>query len=645
MIEPANTPQIGSELRDQSLPFMFETDDDTYVLPINPESYDKEIAPRSKITLTQSGGYEDRTGWVLPKINIKGTFGYLGTYPGGNGKTLSSGVQMCGWDLYKELEDIFLSFYEQFGTNDDTGSLLMEDGDEAAKLRFYNFTDEDFYEVQISKFVVRRNIQHRLLYKYDIQLTALRRLDGEDLRQVDWLATQFDDLMELPSEAELSFWGQMLEGYKWVSEGMTDVINDIGEMQRTLSTIRSGVSSFRQGLSDLIAAPFELIQESINTVDSVLATITSVADLPHELVNHMRETKFALLSYKSKKDLFSESGTEPSTISETDTWEILTAPLPSGQITTEAGAVTMYDPEATLFDSSLENVTEVAALETAINKNDTLETLAARMLGDSSGWKRIALLNNLEYPYILNSDDPLDYMSPVLQTGSPSSAITKGDTTISLTGINAQPGDLLLIVEGSISEVVEVQEMVATLAYLGSPVENDFTTAAVVTRHEERLAILKPGDKIKIPGLKSNKVAIAGEGENKAFYDRLYGVDEALDAEGNLMSTTTGEPVDIGGMDNLQMQLKHRIITQIRELAATGHPTYGSAHNDLIGKGNMAVWIERAKLEGKIALLRDPRVRKVEKTLFVTEGTAIFLDADVVPINKEAGEKMRISVN
>ena len=652
MTEPANSPKVGSELRDLSLPFMFETDDDVYVLPINPESYDKEIAPRAKITLTQSGGFEDRTGWVLPKINIKGTFGYLGTYPGGNGKTLNRGVQQCGWDLYKELEGIFLSFYEQFGTNSDDGSLLMHDADEVAKLRFYNFTDEDFYEVQINKFVVRRNIQHRLLYKYDIQLTALRRLDEEESAETDWLLEQLESLQELPPEEEMSFWETMLEAYTWASEKMTDVINKVGEIKSTLSTIRSSVSAFRQGLSDLIAAPFELIQDAINTVDSVLDDISSIADLPHELTDHLRETKYVLLSYASKKDLFSPSGTStPIPDDNPDTWEILTAPLPSGQIAGDSGAVSMLEPEATIFDPSVESIAEVAVLESSINMNDTMETIASRLMGDASEWRRIALLNDLEYPYILNSDELIDYLSPVMGTGSSTGVIISEDKKISLTGIVAEPGDILLLTEGNISEVVEVEDAVGIIAYLVSPIINNYTEAVVITRHEKRLSVLRPGDKIKIPGARLNnkrntaKTVVAATDNGKSFYEHLYGVDEALDADGKLMATATGEPVTNGGMDNLRMQLKNRVNTPLKGLAHLGHPYYGSVNPELIGKANIPVWAERAKLEGKISLMRDHRIRRVKKTVFTVEGESIFLDADVIPINKEASEKMKISVN
>ena len=643
---PTEPLTIGIELRDLTLPFMFESSDGSvFVLPINPESYTKEMTPLAKFTLTQAGGFEDRTGWGPPAINLKGTFGYLGTHPGGNAKTINNSIPQSGWELYKEIETVFLDFYAQFGTYTDTGELNLAESDTDAKIKFYNFTDEDFYEVQINKFLITRSIQHRTIYKYDIQLTALRRLDEEEALEIDYLLTEFETLRELPTEADVSFWDTLLEGYTWISETMTSVTNQFNEVKGTLSTIRTSVSAFRQGVSDLISAPFELIQDAITTVDSILDTISSLEDLPHEFTDLLRETKYTLLTYKTKKDLFNPDGDAPVSVADTSgTQEVLTAPLPSGQISEDSGAVSMHDPDLTLFDPELNAVAEVAALETPISRNDTLETIAARLLGNSTEWKRIATLNNLEYPYILSSDDPKDFLSETKATGTLSSGIAAESTEITPSGFTFQAGNFMLLIEGALSEIVEIEGVANGVASLASPTVNAFTVAAIVTLHEEELALLKPGAKIKVPGNRTSNVAVASTVDDRAFYDQLYGVDELLDDNGFLVATQTGELATIGGLPNLQVQLEHRLKTTLKALSHLGHITYGSINPELIGKMGSPIWHERAKLEGKLTLLRDPRIRGVGRSTFTIEGDSIYLDADVFPINKETSEKLRISV-
>ena len=649
---PQATPRVGQELRDQRLPFMFELYDPddpesskNYVLPINPSSYRMVHTPRARVTLTHTGGHEDKNGMGLPKIYMKGSFSYFGTY-GPHAITID-GLKKSGWDFFKEFEmDIFTAFYERFGTFTLSGEKVSNpvNEDNPPVLNFYNFTDKHYWQIKIDKFEVERNTTQRFLYLYDLQMTALSRIDEPRTIDVDYVLEQMEDLKELPDEEELTFWGKMMEGYKWASSKMNDVINKVDELNGTLSDIRAGVSAFRQGLSDLVNAPFELVEDAIKTVDSVIDTVSSLEDLPHEFTDHMRDTKFTLLSYRSKKNLFESPGLTTAISSTAGQREILTVPPPPGGISEEEGVVSMFSPEETLLDASLEKTSETAVIETPVDKNDSLETISARVLGDAREWRRIAILNNLDYPYILDSDDPLDYLSEIIETGAPSSAITAEDLEISITIIPEQ-GDLLHIREGSLFETVSVESFSGTTATLGSPVINSYTTSAVITRHEEALTIKKPGDKIRIPGKRNSSIAISSILNKSDYLEQIFGRDEYLDAEGNQVASATGELVTVGGSDNLKMQLTHRTKTAKRELAAIGHPRYGTLLPSFIGKMNMPVWNERALLDARLTLLSDPRVKKVHSPKFVSDNAALYLEAQVTPVNKESSELIRVTVN
>ncbi|HEX2028732.1 MAG TPA: GPW/gp25 family protein [Nitriliruptorales bacterium] len=75
------------------------------------------------------------------------------------------------------------------------------------------------------------------------------------------------------------------------------------------------------------------------------------------------------------------------------------------------------------------------------------------------------------------------------------------------------------------------------------------------------------------------------------------------------------EPVS--GVENLQQALLLRLLTPTGELAALGHPDYGSRLHELIGEPNTQTNRNRARLFALRALLAEPRIEEV-RSLAVT---------------------------
>jgi phage baseplate assembly protein W len=65
------------------------------------------------------------------------------------------------------------------------------------------------------------------------------------------------------------------------------------------------------------------------------------------------------------------------------------------------------------------------------------------------------------------------------------------------------------------------------------------------------------------------------------------------------------------GLDNLRQALLLRFLTHAGELAALGHPDYGSRLHELIGELNTQTNRNRAKLYVLQALAAEPRVKEV----------------------------------
>lgn len=144
--------------------------------------------------------------------------------------------------------------------------------------------------------------------------------------------------------------------------------------------------------------------------------------------------------------------------------------------------------------------------------------------------------------------------------------------------------------------------------------------------------LLVAGQKIKIPGTATGTGQISQSPDETELENLLFGIDEELDKDGNMM--LTGSDITcISGMENLAMQLQHRIMTLKGELTELGHPEYGSLVPTFIGKMMIPVWEERILFECRMACEADPRVDYVENSRFYNDGTAIYYEGVVYPIN------------
>ena len=87
----------------------------------------------------------------------------------------------------------------------------------------------------------------------------------------------------------------------------------------------------------------------------------------------------------------------------------------------------------------------------------------------------------------------------------------------------------------------------------------------------------------------------------------------------------------VAGIDNAVQAVIHRIKTLKGELAALGHPEYGSRHHELIGQPNVERTRALIKLHVLDAMRHEPRVVKV-------------LACDVTPAHRPPRDVVRITM-
>lgn len=645
--------------RNQKLPFMFETwpsgateASASFILPLQPETYRATTPTRSSLAYTKGGVHEERSGLSVRKFSIGGTFGYQGTLPGGHGRHLS-GIQACGWELFKEIESMFTDFYEQFGTAHEF------DQAQQPELRYYNFTDEEYYVVQVQMFEIVRNVQRRHLYQYKIELAGIRKLDEKRLPDSDLVFSSLNDLAA-PNTEDLTFWGNLLEGYQAVSTTIIDALSSVDDLKGEFDIISSGVVGFQKGISDFIEAPFGLVGSAIDNIEKIIGVVEDFTEIPYEITGYLRSEELNLKRMVTRSDLFhtpevNASGSDTiDTIDQPDVsttktvHNVVTAPLPSGQTSIEqdSGSVAVNSPEDILFDQDLESAIDSRVKITRIKDNETLEYIAYREMGDSLLWVNIAILNELEYPYIVPPNSKEAY-SPPLAEDLAYLPIPEETRIIYADNITVQVGEAVVIEENGIIEggvVEEIQQGVnGQEIVVESPLKNSFSIGAYITSHETKLKVLISGDEIKVPGEFEGIPVYTTEDEG--FEAFLFGIDEYLTKEGMQKVSTTGAVERIVGLSNLEMQLSHRLSTARGALAHLGHPQYGSSIPSLIGKAGTDVWLERIRIEAKLSVLEDPRIVKVNSLTVEIQGSAAVVEAFVLPVDQSTYQKLNLVVS
>lgn len=158
---------------------------------------------------------------------------------------------------------------------------------------------------------------------------------------------------------------------------------------------------------------------------------------------------------------------------------------------------------------------------------------------------------------------------------------------------------------------------------------------------------LTAGQRIRIPGSPVGGNSVLDRtvtGTTEDWSGKAYGADEMLDASGAHTPSGSGGVETVSGMENLAMQLQHRLSTMRGELTEVGHPRYGCLLPTFIGKTATDFWAERAKAEAMVALLEDPRVAAVYNLTFTEQNGNVWIEGDVRPVNRVSPERVRLLV-
>lgn len=312
--------------------------------------------------------------------------------------------------------------------------------------------------------------------------------------------------------------------------------------------------------------------------------------------------------------------------------------------------------------TTTEKIVLQATKARVIQDGDTIERIAGYEYGDPTRWKEIVLYNNLEYPFIEDNSFVKEYKSTgyVRFYRNTGSGVIPPITAGTKLWVPPYQGTNQIDFEVTTTTIVPLSEAykdVPVRSILAGAIGNvapnritGFNPIAGINRvsnvsgttNGKSWRVMKPGDVLQIPTSETTASSpIVGTGKS---YEELFGVDLALNAEGELEAGTEGEPdiKRVFGIDNLVQALENRLRTDRGFYVY--HTEYGSDLPDYIGKKNIPYWQDVVTMDIKNVCLVDPRIENIKEFLMEVDGDTITIDLDATPINKNTAISLNLIV-
>ncbi len=566
-----------------------------FPLVLGPNSYSISEPFTVEKTPTQGGGlYVEENGIILRTIRLKGHTGFKPRKlpPEANapnalkvltpdqrsfGRVLPAFVLLpiSGQKHFQYLQDSVFRTYGDLKKDASTSR--------GTQLLFHNPRDLEQWIVVPEKFEGNRTSDKRILYEYDIELTAVAKGDGaavtfsEDQSMLDKIK---DGIREVKAAVD-GITGFINDVIQTVEE-IKRRVKDVDKVLDSVNTLVTAANDFVTGVTDLIEAPLALVNSVTEGVEGITNTLVNTVDpvknIPIAYTNTWANLEVAVNRLGQFPNFF-----------ETDAQRTLRKIRDRQQITKEtADRAAASDPPETIEGFSNANLgtaplpgtadrakairtagrglnTYSAARARLIAEGDTLASLASAFLGDARLWQDIALLNGLKPPYI-------DSIGGV-NLGAPD---------------NPLPGVLGLGKEILIPNFGRAPSALPVLPVLGVSQEEEFAVQLL-----GRDFLLKENDKL---------------------------FDWVVDADHGSVDFKI-----IAGVPNLAQGLTTRLSIE------RGHnPLYRFVGiSRIVGLNNADVDQETARFRVIEAITNDPRVSSVRRISFEPVADRLAVDADV----------------
>jgi len=424
----------------------------TYIFPLmlNPQSISFEEPFSVETTLTSEGGiWVEENGIVLRRMHIRGNTGFkprklMGVVTSSlfmrssEKKTFSRNLPafildaLSGQKHFQYLQD---SVFRLYGDLKKDASTAKD-----TALFFHNMKDDEHWEVVPEKFSLDRSTPATTLYSYSIDLLVVAKATAYniDFSEDKGLLDSIKDQLR-----------QINNALQMVTAGIRDLTNMVAEIQSVVSGIGviltsavamlTAVSEFVNGVTDLIEMPRKIVSNLRDMCENAFDDIEHAVDrfvadgimhedstghtsmlLPievHSAIGQIRQACDFLLMHP---DAF-ETPLQKR-LREIKDKQSLKTNVSSAELTAAALAVGPYSSvdiaalgtglmpgdynraqvDITSGGAGIDQYTGLRSVD--VEQSDTLVSLAARYLGDGRKWQDLAILNDLNPPYIFDKN-------------------------------------------------------------------------------------------------------------------------------------------------------------------------------------------------------------------------------------------------
>jgi len=217
-----------------------------------------------------------------------------------------------------------------------------------------------------------------------------------------------------------------------------------------------------------------------------------------------------------------------------------------------------------------------------------------------------------------------------------------GTLELELTEVkDVYPGYVLCIQQGSISQTLTVK----SVDYLERLVQVNEKNLAfdegadvLIFDTESQLNHIEVGTELKIP----TENAASSDNRVKSE-EEIFGTDIALDSDGLLIPTSSGDLDTVSGLENLKQAIRHRLHDPYGSLIM--HPdAWGSGLEAIRGQKGTSSYLLLARSVMIDALGHEPRISLISQLKTELAGDALRISAKVAPVDDDTSSDLNLII-
>lgn len=421
-----------------------------FPLMLAPQSISLDEPFSLETTLTTGGGiWVEENGIVLRKMRISGTTGFKprplkGTIvtslfaPTSEKKSYGRELPplvldaISGQRHFQYLQDSVFRTYSEFKKDANTAK--------DTKLFFHNTKDDEHWEVVPERFSLSRTASARTMYPYSIDLLVVAPAVACDVNFSEdrGLLDSIKDQLRMINDSLQLVTGGIRDLTNMVGE-VSSFVRDIGTILSSAASMFTAVSEFVNGVTDLIQLPRKIVADLIDSGWDALKSIETAVDnfvaigeyyedldgctnmpLHSEVFGAIEDIMQACHNLLTHPDAF-ETPLQKK-MQDVKDKQSLSAGVAASELAAASTAVgpssgsdidalgtglmpSAYNRSQMSLTAGNASVSQYTGLQSVdVEQGDTLVSLAARYLGDGRKWQDLAILNDLNPPFIFDKD-------------------------------------------------------------------------------------------------------------------------------------------------------------------------------------------------------------------------------------------------